>query len=164
MRRLRKSAVVRKSRFISCVRPQVHMTACLFFLTCLYVEYTNKNLVNERVTTFLTDTSSWNSDSSCARQRARSSTFIVSESLFPIRSHGEYYLKVPLRVLVESTSRVDPCQISSGLSKSQLANTKVSRTIVRLKRVRYQTWDSDCGTIPLRPLSSVEDSLSLYIL
>ena len=27
-------------------------------------------------------------DSSCARQRARSSTFIVSESLFPIRSHG----------------------------------------------------------------------------
>jgi hypothetical protein len=44
--------------------------------------------------------------SSCARQRARSSTFIASESLFPIRSHGEYYLKVPLRVLVESTSRV----------------------------------------------------------
>ena len=27
------------------------------------------------------------SDSSCARQRARSSIFIVSESLFPIRSH-----------------------------------------------------------------------------
>jgi len=27
-------------------------------------------------------------DSSCARQRARFSTFIVSESLFPIRSHG----------------------------------------------------------------------------
>jgi len=25
-----------------------------------------------------------------------------------IRSHGEYYLKVPLRVLVESTSRVSP--------------------------------------------------------
>ncbi len=45
------------------------------------------------------------SDSSCARQRARSSTFIVSESLFPTRSHGEYYLKVPLMVLVESTSR-----------------------------------------------------------
>ncbi len=45
-------------------------------------------------------------DSSCARQHACSSTFIVSESLFPIRSHGEYYLKVPLRVLVESTSRV----------------------------------------------------------
>jgi hypothetical protein len=39
------------------------------------------------------------SEASCARQRARSSTFIVSESLFPIRSHGEYYLKVPLRVL-----------------------------------------------------------------
>ena len=47
-------------------------------------------------------------DSSCARQRARFSTFIVSESLFPTRSHGEYYLKVPLWVLVESTSRVSP--------------------------------------------------------
>ncbi len=33
------------------------------------------------------------SDSSCLRQRARSSTFIVSESLFPIRSHGEYHVK-----------------------------------------------------------------------
>ncbi len=32
--------------------------------------------------------------------RARSWTFIVSELLFPIRSHGEYYLKVTLRVLV----------------------------------------------------------------
>ncbi len=48
------------------------------------------------------------SDSSCARHRACSSTFIVSESLFPIRSHGEYYLIVPLRVLAESTSRVSP--------------------------------------------------------
>jgi hypothetical protein len=32
---------------------------------------------------------------------------IFSESLFPIRSAGEYYLKVPLRVL-DSTSRVNP--------------------------------------------------------
>ncbi len=78
-------------------------------------------------------------DSSCARQRARSSTFIVSESLFPIRSHGEHYLKVPLRVLVESTSigyfgwkglrgfqgqpptlpQVTHMQISAGFWKSQ---------------------------------------------
>ena len=40
-----------------------------------------------------------NCDSSCARQRARSSTFIVSESLFPLRSHGEYYLKVLLHTV-----------------------------------------------------------------
>jgi hypothetical protein len=54
-------------------------------------------------------------DSSCARQRARSSTFIVSESLFPIRSHGEYYLKVPLRVLVEFSNPVSPlwCNMST---------------------------------------------------
>jgi hypothetical protein len=52
---------------------------------------------------------SWLFLSGCARQRTRSSTFLVSstfidtvsESLFPIRSHGKYYLKVPLRVLVE---------------------------------------------------------------
>jgi hypothetical protein len=44
----------------------------------------------------------------CSRQRTRSSTFIVCESLLPIRYHGEYYLKVPLRVLVESTSSVSP--------------------------------------------------------
>ncbi len=47
------------------------------------------------------------SDSSCARQRTRSSTFMVSESLFPVRSHSKckmYPLKVPLRVLVESAS------------------------------------------------------------
>ena len=60
------------------------------------------------------------SDSSCTRQRARSSTFIVSESLFPIRSHGEYYLKVPLRVLVESTSFISvllrPCHSFAPLS------------------------------------------------
>jgi hypothetical protein len=51
-----------------------------------------------------------------------SSTFIVSESLFPIKSHGEYYLKVPFRVLVESTSRVHPCQISSGLSANLISS------------------------------------------
>jgi len=69
------------------------------------------------------------SDSSCARQRARSSTLIVFESLFPIRSHGEYYLKVPLRVLVESTSRVSPGpHTTSGDTpcKSQPAKSKIS--------------------------------------
>jgi hypothetical protein len=43
------------------------------------------------------------SDSFCARQRARSSIFMVSESLFPIRSHRGLEmnsLKVSLRVLV----------------------------------------------------------------
>jgi hypothetical protein len=40
------------------------------------------------------------SDSYRARQRARSSNFIVSESLIPIWSNKGYYLKVPLRVLV----------------------------------------------------------------
>ena len=53
-------------------------------------------------------------------------------------------LKVPLRVLVESISRVShtlvypgspchPCKSQSDKSKSQPANTKVSRTIVRQK-------------------------------
>jgi hypothetical protein len=75
------------------------------------------------------------SDPSCARHREHSSTFIVSESLFPIRSHGEYYLKVPLWVSVESTSRGSPthyprrhpCKSQPAKSKSQPANTKVSR-------------------------------------
>jgi hypothetical protein len=47
------------------------------------------------------------SDSSCALQRARSSIFIVSESLFPLRSHGNVLPQSPsLRVIVESTSWV----------------------------------------------------------
>jgi len=46
------------------------------------------------------------SDSSCARQLARSSIFIVSESLFPLRSHGNVLPQSPLRVIVESTSWV----------------------------------------------------------
>jgi hypothetical protein len=70
-------------------------------------------------------------------QRAHSSTFIVSESLFPTRSHGEYYLKVRLRVLVESTSRVSPthyprwhpCKSQPAKSKSQPANAKVIRQL-----------------------------------
>ncbi len=77
------------------------------------------------------------SDASCARQRARSSTFIVSESLFPIRSHGQYYLKVPLGILVESTSRVSPIHYprwhpfksERSRSKSQPSNTKLSRQL-----------------------------------
>jgi hypothetical protein len=49
-----KNALLRRSRFVSCVRTQVHIwTACLFVRTCLHVTYTNKNLGNERVTTFL---------------------------------------------------------------------------------------------------------------
>jgi hypothetical protein len=73
-------------------------------------------------------------DSSCARQRASSSTFVVCESLFPIRSHGEYYLKVPLRVLVESsapntTPGDHPCKSQPAKSKSQPVNTKVSRQL-----------------------------------
>ncbi len=73
------------------------------------------------------------SDSSYARQHVRFSTFIVSESLFPIRSHGEYYLKVPLRILIGSTSKFSPphypkchpCKSQPTESKSQPANTKV---------------------------------------
>ncbi len=53
VRRVPKSDVLRRSRFVSCVRTQGHMTACLFVLTCLHVECTNKNLGNERVTTFV---------------------------------------------------------------------------------------------------------------
>jgi hypothetical protein len=75
------------------------------------------------------------SDTSCTCQRARSSTFIVCESLFPIRCHGEYYFKVPLRVLVVSTSGVSHphhlvhprCKSQPAFSESQPAITKVSR-------------------------------------
>jgi hypothetical protein len=61
------------------------------------------------------------SDFSCARQHAGSLTFIASESLFPIGSPGEYYLKV---------------------SKSQPANTKVSRQLAG-----QQGYDSHPGTV-----------------
>ena len=75
------------------------------------------------------------SDSSCARQRAHSSTFIVSESLFPIRSHGEYYLKVPLRVLVESTSRVIPTHYPRWHpSKSHPVKRKSQSVISKVRR------------------------------
>ena len=71
------------------------------------------------------------SDSSCTRQCARSSTFIVSGSLFPIRSHGEHYycdLKVPLRVLVESISRVNPTHYSRWYPcKSQPVKANLNR-------------------------------------
>jgi hypothetical protein len=84
-------------------------------------------------------------DSFCTRQRARSSTFIVCESLFPIRSHGEYYLQVPRRVSVETTSRSaphyprwHPCKSQPAKSKSQPVNTKVSRIIVLPKRLCRQ--------------------------
>jgi hypothetical protein len=60
VRRVQQSAFLRRSRFVSCVGTKVHMNACLFDLGCLYVTYTNKNLGNERVTTFITDASSWN--------------------------------------------------------------------------------------------------------
>ena len=66
------------------------------------------------------------SDCSCARQRARSSSFIVSESLFPIRSHGEYYLKVPLQVLVESTSRVTAPHTTPGDTHANLRRLKAN--------------------------------------
>ncbi len=54
----KKSAFLRRSRFISFARTQVHMTPCPFVRICLHVTYTNKNLGHERVTTFLTDTGS----------------------------------------------------------------------------------------------------------
>ena len=54
MRRVQKSALLRRSRFVSCVCTQVHMTACPFVLTCLHVACTDKNLGNARLTTFLT--------------------------------------------------------------------------------------------------------------
>ncbi len=84
----------------------------------------------------------WVSDSSCTSLRTRSSTFIVSESLFPIKSHGEYYLKVPFRVLVESTHRVTPTHYPRWhpyksqpvKSKSQSVNTKVSRQLAGQER------------------------------
>jgi hypothetical protein len=49
---------LQRSSFVSCVRTQIHVTACLFVRICLHVAYTNKNLGIERVTTFLTHTSS----------------------------------------------------------------------------------------------------------
>ena len=78
------------------------------------------------------------SESACARQRARSSTFIVSESLFPIRSHGEYCLKVPLRVLVEYTSRVRPWSHTTPGD----TNANLSRLKANLSRLRRNSADN----------------------
>jgi hypothetical protein len=58
--RVQKSSFLRRSRFVSCVHTQVHMTPCLFLHICLYVSSTDKNLGNDGVTTFLTYVSSWN--------------------------------------------------------------------------------------------------------
>jgi hypothetical protein len=44
--RVQKSAFLRRSRFVSCVRTQVHVTVCLFVRICLYVTCTKKNLGN----------------------------------------------------------------------------------------------------------------------
>jgi hypothetical protein len=55
------------------------------------------------------------SDSSCSRQRARSSIFIVSEKMNS--------LKVPLRVLVDSTSWVGRSgRVTSYFHKGELVN------------------------------------------
>ncbi len=54
VRRVQKNDLLRRSRFVSCVRAQVHMTPWLFVLICLHVACTNKNLGNERVTTLRT--------------------------------------------------------------------------------------------------------------
>jgi hypothetical protein len=40
VRRVQKSAFLRRSRFVSCVCTQVHMTACLFVRICLHVACT----------------------------------------------------------------------------------------------------------------------------
>ncbi len=53
LERVQKTSLLRRSRFVSCVCTEAHMTACLFVLICLYVTSTNKNLGNERVLTDL---------------------------------------------------------------------------------------------------------------
>jgi ABC-type histidine transport system ATPase subunit len=53
VRRGRKGAFVRRYRYISSVRTEVHMFTCLFVHICLHMTYTNVILCNMRVTTFL---------------------------------------------------------------------------------------------------------------
>ena len=54
VRRGRKGDFVRRYRYISSVRTEVHMFTCLFVHICLHMTYTNVILCNMRVTTFLT--------------------------------------------------------------------------------------------------------------
>jgi hypothetical protein len=114
------------------------------------------------------------SDPSCARQRARSSTFIVSESLFPIRSHREYYLKVPPRVFVESTcttSRVSPTHYPRWHPcKSQPAKSKSQRRLIRkaagdrpLHGTPRRAWNAGDGQVRYKPTFSVFVPYSWFV-
>ncbi len=44
--RVQKNVFLRRSRFVSCVHTEVHVTVCLFDRICLYVTCTKKNLGN----------------------------------------------------------------------------------------------------------------------
>ncbi len=53
VRRVRKGSFVRRYRYMSCVRTEVHMFTCLFVHIFLHMTYTNVILRNMRITTFL---------------------------------------------------------------------------------------------------------------
>ena len=92
------------------------------------------------------------SDSSCARQRARSSTFIISGHYFlsnlmentASKSLLGYSYCLLSRVSPTHYPRWHPCKSQPAKSKSQPANTKVSRIIVLTKVLCQQAWTWEC--------------------
>jgi hypothetical protein len=103
----KKSFFSRKSRFVSCghtpirtwstneLRPslhtQVHDVCVHSWNKMVTVTYTNKNLVNERVTTFLTDVSSW-----------RVCTFLKQDGISNDPSTFSYVMKTYERMCVNT--------------------------------------------------------------
>jgi hypothetical protein len=108
--RVQQNAFLRRSRFVSCVRTQVHMTACLFDLVCLHVACTNKNLGNERVTTFITHASSWSVR-----------TFLQQDSVSNDPETFSYVMKIYERACAHTkTSQIALQRGFFGLSAEQL--------------------------------------------
>jgi hypothetical protein len=98
VRRVQKNTFLWRSRFVSCVHTQVYMTTCLFVLiVCLHVTYTNKNLDNNRVTTFLTHSSSW-----------RVRTFLKQDGVSKDPEMFSYVMKIYERACAYTkTSQID---------------------------------------------------------
>jgi hypothetical protein len=110
VRRVQQRTFLRRSRFVSCVRTQAHMTACLFVRVCLHVACTNKNLVNDRVTTFLTHTSS------CSVR-----TFLKQDGVSNDPETFSYVMKTYERACAHTkTSQISRQRGFLGLSAEQL--------------------------------------------
>ena len=88
------------------------------------------------------------SNSSCARQRARSSFFIVSESLFPIRSHRKYDIwsrYISYNTADRQTS-AGPERNSFGVYQTQPVKSFLTMVTASTILRRLQCWYDYVGT------------------